>query len=495
MATSTARLFTRREDFDRFKILVTARLAGVELDCTELSGCEAIEEINDVAELPVLITVDGKTLTGVRTIINSLAKGTELIPLPCYDTDDVDNAVDTAMKLDFAKWICPVLQELVYIPPHEELLNPSWESTMTNLNSLIGKDSYMVGDRISIADIYVMAQLMPGVLSVFSEDHKQRYSGACKYFWNLINRHPEFSEVFPHFKEGKIRSLIKSEATLDTEDSEGKPLDDWDLIETIQLHKQQSAYPVHRATFNQDKSCLAVAMTGGFRIYDCNTGKVLHDEGVGAFDVIEMLFSTSVLAVVGVGEKAAGRASRTSKVGAVMVYNAVDVQHHSEIKAHRSPLAAMNFSADGTYIATASESGTKIRIHMISTSTKVCTLRRGFTPSQIHCLSFSPSLELQLPDMLIALSVAGSLHVFPLNNRNKKASLLGDMSSVHPIYQDAVPSGVKGDAVIRKLQKLANGDIRATVTVVSYAGSVCEYSCMINTKGEDSWGLEKMVFL
>ena len=42
-----------------------------------------------------------------------------------------------------------------------------------------------------------------------------------------------------------------------------------------------------------------------------------------------------------------------------------------QIEAHRSPLAAMVLSSNGMYIATASEQGTIIRVHLVSDATKV----------------------------------------------------------------------------------------------------------------------------
>lgn len=42
-----------------------------------------------------------------------------------------------------------------------------------------------------------------------------------------------------------------------------------------------------------------------------------------------------------------------------------------QIDAHRSPLAAIALSSNGMYIATASEQGTLIRVHLVSESTKV----------------------------------------------------------------------------------------------------------------------------
>jgi hypothetical protein len=42
-----------------------------------------------------------------------------------------------------------------------------------------------------------------------------------------------------------------------------------------------------------------------------------------------------------------------------------------QIDAHQSPLAAMAFSSKGVYLATASEKGTIVRVHLVAHATKV----------------------------------------------------------------------------------------------------------------------------
>jgi hypothetical protein len=42
-----------------------------------------------------------------------------------------------------------------------------------------------------------------------------------------------------------------------------------------------------------------------------------------------------------------------------------------QIDAHQSPLAAMTFSSKGMYLATASEKGTIVRVHLVAHATKV----------------------------------------------------------------------------------------------------------------------------
>lgn len=57
--------------------------------------------------------------------------------------------------------------------------------------------------------------------------------------------------------------------------------------------------------------------------------------------------------------------------GSVLVYNVMELHSHCEIEAHRSPLAAIVLSSTGMYIATASEQGTIVRVHLVSEATKV----------------------------------------------------------------------------------------------------------------------------
>lgn len=57
--------------------------------------------------------------------------------------------------------------------------------------------------------------------------------------------------------------------------------------------------------FNQTGSCISMGTSEGFEIFNCDPfGKFYSDEG-GGYGIVEMLFSTSLLAVVGVGDQPA----------------------------------------------------------------------------------------------------------------------------------------------------------------------------------------------
>ncbi|WRX32235.1 hypothetical protein QQP08_024722 [Theobroma cacao] len=371
------------------------------------------------------------------------------------------------------------------------------------------------------------------------------------------------------------------------------------------MARQSSSYPILG---------FAISTKDGFKIFDSNTGRLCYERAVGAFIIVEMLYSSSLLAIVGAGEQPslsprrlclfntttsaplremtfltsilAVRLNRKRLVvvlqektyiydsnsleildtvdtvpnlkglcafspsldgcflalpastikGSVLVYNVMELQSHCEIDAHRSPLAAITLSSNGTYIATASDQGTIIRVHLVSEATQSYSFRRGRYPSTIFSLSFAPSL--QLPDILAATSSSGSVHIFSLgfatnqrdpwnlsstithlpsdtvvhhkievNRCKRSSSFLGSIlpDSVndaldpadHHVLHAAVSAGVRSYAVVRKVDKIADASssefssCRAVVSLITYNGYFQEYTFSINNKNESSWSLDR----
>ncbi|KAJ4899037.1 hypothetical protein Rs2_12988 [Raphanus sativus] len=329
------------------------------------------------------------------------------------------------------------------------------------------------------------------------------------------------------------------------------------------MANQSSPSSIYCASFNQDNSGFAISSRDSFKIFDSTTGRLCYERAAGAFVIVEMLYSSDLLALVGAGEQASLSPRRlclfnttrgsplkelnfltsilavrmnkkrlvvvlvektfvydlntlvmldtidtvpnpkvelirnlegcflavpaSTTKGAVLVYNVIDLQSHSEIDAHRSPLAAIALSSNGMYIATASEQGTLIRVHLVSESTK------SYTTGYIDCDEFfrlHPCLSLMLA----------------INQRSKRStSFLGSVlpDSVsdaldpahHHVLQNAVPSELE---VVRKIEKLEGTSspsqftsIRATVSVITYSGYFQEYTLSINSKNESLWTLER----
>ncbi|KAI9882594.1 MAG: hypothetical protein M1823_005657 [Watsoniomyces obsoletus] len=81
----------------------------------------------------------------------------------------------------------------------------------------------------------------------------------------------------------------------------------------------------------------------------------------------------------------------------------------SIIPAHSAPLRAMELSSDGGLLATASETGTLIRVYSVSNCACVAELRRGVDQAIIFDLAISPSNT-----FIAVTSDKSTLHIFDL---------------------------------------------------------------------------------
>ncbi|KAL8700809.1 MAG: hypothetical protein Q9201_005243 [Fulgogasparrea decipioides] len=81
----------------------------------------------------------------------------------------------------------------------------------------------------------------------------------------------------------------------------------------------------------------------------------------------------------------------------------------SIIPAHSSPLKAMTLSPNGEILATASETGTLIRLFSTANCARISELRRGIDTAAIFSLAISPSNT-----MLAVTSDKATLHIFDL---------------------------------------------------------------------------------
>ncbi|PPS11996.1 hypothetical protein GOBAR_AA08641 [Gossypium barbadense] len=328
------------------------------------------------------------------------------------------------------------------------------------------------------------------------------------------------------------------------------------------MANQSSPYPILCASFNQDNSGFAISTKDGFKIIDSNTGRLCYDRAVGAFIIVEMLYSSSLLAIVGAGEQPslsprrlcffntttgaplremnfltsilAVRLNRKRLVvvlqektyiydsnslsmldtidtvpnlkglcafspslegcflalpastakGAVLVYNVMELQLHCEIDAHRSPLAAIALSSNGKYIATASEQGTIIRIHLVSEATKIF-----LWPQALLVLFISSLWGLRQIRTKKSGSFLGSILPCSVNDALDPAH--------HHVLHNAVSAGVRSYAVVRKVDNVADSSsseiasCRAIISLIAYNGYFQEYAFTLNSQNESTWSLER----
>lgn len=95
--------------------------------------------------------------------------------------------------------------------------------------------------------------------------------------------------------------------------------------------------------------------------------------------------------------------------GRVLIFDTVTIKAVNVIEAHRSPLSCLCLNNDGTLLATASETGTIIRVFSVPKGQKLYQFRRGTYPSKIYSMSFNLSSTL-----LCVSSTSDTVHIFRL---------------------------------------------------------------------------------
>ncbi|KAK8074413.1 WD40-repeat-containing domain protein [Apiospora hydei] len=117
----------------------------------------------------------------------------------------------------------------------------------------------------------------------------------------------------------------------------------------------------------------------------------------------------------------------------------------SIIPAHTSRLQALQLSADGELLATASEKGTIIRIFATGSCARIAERRRGSEFATIYSLRFSPSGQ-----MLACTSAKGSLHIFDVPSPGRKGGAPSSPTSPHSpsigVTSNSGGSAAGGDA-------------------------------------------------
>ena len=135
--------------------------------------------------------------------------------------------------------------------------------------------------------------------------------------------------------------------------------------------------------------------------------------------------------------------------GRVAVHDLLAGTVLTALDAHRSPVRALAWHANGGLLATASDRGTVVRVHYLSQSTRgapAAQLRRGAAPAAIQALAFSPPGV--WPPLLAAASER-TVHVWrvPLPGSVGQRSVLSSAAAVLlPLAAALLPAGLQPPA-------------------------------------------------
>jgi len=137
-----------------------------------------------------------------------------------------------------------------------------------------------------------------------------------------------------------------------------------------------------------NKARLVAVLESKIHIFDVKTMKVLHtlDTAPNPNGLLALSSSTNNCFMA--------FPANAERKGELLIYDALNLQVVSVIKAHNGPVRVVAFNADGTMMATTSEQGTVVRVFSIPSGTKLHTFRRGTYPANVNSISFNSTSTL-----------------------------------------------------------------------------------------------------
>jgi WD repeat-containing protein 45 len=186
------------------------------------------------------------------------------------------------------------------------------------------------------------------------------------------------------------------------------------------------------------KSRIAVALQNSIHLYNFSS----PPEKSSVFETAE-----NPLGLVCLGSKIVAFPGRSPGKVQLVELSSGNV---SIIPAHTSALRALDLSRDGTLLATASETGTLIRVFNTSNCTKIAELRRGVDPAFIFSIAISPDSS-----MLAVTSDKSTLHVFDLPSTSPSTATSNHHSTTARARSESphTPSSTTSDSVPTPAQK------------------------------------------
>lgn len=107
--------------------------------------------------------------------------------------------------------------------------------------------------------------------------------------------------------------------------------------------------------------------------------------------------------------------------GDVVLFDTLSLSTINVIQAHKAPLAYLALNAQGTLLATASETGTVIRVWKVPGAEKVAQFRRGTYPAKVCSINFNLASTL-----LAVASDSDTIHIYKLPPSSNGATPTSD---------------------------------------------------------------------
>ena len=205
----TLTLFSFNGDKNAYKALVAAKYNGVEIELAknfELGVSNKKPEflkMSPTGKVPVLKTSEGAIFES-NAIARYVARITDkgLYGATALDLGVIEQWIDfctNEIDAPLLSWVLPLQGVWPYNKAKEDAAKEALKKSLSVLNEHLKKNTFLVADRITLADIVCVCNLFEGMKSVFDDSFRKPYPCVERYFVTCVNQ-PEFKQVIGSFE-------------------------------------------------------------------------------------------------------------------------------------------------------------------------------------------------------------------------------------------------------------------------------------------------------
>ncbi|XP_022899936.2 elongation factor 1-gamma [Onthophagus taurus] len=205
MAAGT--LYTYPENFRAYKVLVAAKYSAANVNVDEnfkfgeTNKTDAFLKKFPAGKVPAFETSDGKFLTDSNAIAYYVSNE-QLRGKNAFDQAQVLQWVGFAesdILPPACAWVFPVLGIMPFNKQTFERSKEDMKLALNVLNTHLLTRTFLVGERVSLADISVACTLLHCYTTTFDPEYRKPFGNVTRWFTTVINQ-PEFKAVVGEVK-------------------------------------------------------------------------------------------------------------------------------------------------------------------------------------------------------------------------------------------------------------------------------------------------------
>uniref|UniRef100_A0A182Y4T9 Elongation factor 1-gamma n=1 Tax=Anopheles stephensi TaxID=30069 RepID=A0A182Y4T9_ANOST len=198
-------LYTYPENFRAFKVLIAAQYSGVPVKVAadfvfgETNASESFLQKFPSGKVPAYETKDGKYLTESNAIAyyvaNEQLRGTN--DFQRAEVQSYLSFADNELLPAVQGWTFPIIGIVPYNKNNVERAKEELRRALTVLNSRLLKQTFLVGERITLADIVVYATLLHAYEYVLDPAFRTPFGAVTRWFTTVMNQPQVVAVVQP----------------------------------------------------------------------------------------------------------------------------------------------------------------------------------------------------------------------------------------------------------------------------------------------------------